>query len=65
MDVSRLPGPGLTEAQLARLQVLERSTRITGFEAGEAQFLATQGTPAQRERAEQVAQRFAQRKVKK
>jgi hypothetical protein len=56
MDVTNLrQGPGLSEAQLSRLDALERSKNITGFEAGEAQFYATQGTPAERERALQVA----------
>jgi hypothetical protein len=52
-DLSR--GPGLDARQLARLGVLERSTRLTGFQAGEAQFYAMYGTPEQRERALRVA----------
>jgi hypothetical protein len=56
MDVTRIAqGPGLSEAQLSRLDALERAKAITGFEAGEAQFLATQGTPDERERAERIA----------
>jgi hypothetical protein len=51
-------GPGLSKAQLARLAVLEKSTRITGWQAGEARFLAMQGTPAQRERALRVVERY-------
>jgi hypothetical protein len=59
MDVTRLPGPGLNQAQEERLQVLERSTRITGMQAGEAQFYALQGTREQRERAQAVVARGA------
>jgi hypothetical protein len=40
---------------------LERSKNVTGFEVGEAQFLALQGTPAERERALRVAQRKAKK----
>ena len=53
VDVTNLRsgGPGLTDRQLSRLQALERSTGIDGFQAGEARFLALQGDAEQRERA--------------
>jgi hypothetical protein len=44
-------GSGLSEAQLARLEALERARSVTQFEAGEAQFYGMQGTPEQRSRA--------------
>jgi hypothetical protein len=50
MDVTNVyrSGPGLNAEQLGRLQALERSTRITGWQAGEARFLSMQGTPEQK-----------------
>jgi hypothetical protein len=53
----RVPPPGLSEAQLARLEVLERSARLTGWQAGEARALAQLGTPSERERALRVVER--------
>ena len=53
------PAGGLSEAQLARLQILERSTRITDSQAGEAQALAQVGDREQRDRALKVWERSA------
>ncbi len=62
MDVTYLgSGPGLDAKQLAGLEALERSASLTGFEIGEAQFYAMQGTPEQRERALKVTQRKAKK----
>jgi hypothetical protein len=44
----------LDERQLARLEVLEKSTLVTGMQAGEARFYALRGTPGQPARAERV-----------
>jgi hypothetical protein len=59
IDVTHLrsSGPGLSEAQEARLQALERSTRLTGWQAGEARFYALQGTREQQERAQRIIER--------
>lgn len=59
MDVTNLArGWGLTEVQSERLEVLERAKNLTGFELGEAAFLATQATAGeQRNRALAVADR--------
>lgn len=49
---------GLSDAQLARLDALEKSTRITGAQAGEARFLATQAARSDvQDRALRVAER--------
>ena len=59
IDVTHLGrgGPGLTDRQLSRLQALERSTHLDGFQAGEARFLATAGDAEQRDRALKIAER--------
>jgi hypothetical protein len=51
------PSQGLSEAQVERLAALERSTRITALQAGEARALMQRATPEQRERALKVWQR--------
>jgi hypothetical protein len=50
-------GPGLSEAQEARLQALEKSTRLTGEQVGEARFYALQGNREQQARAQRVVER--------
>jgi hypothetical protein len=51
------PAEGLTEAQLARLEALERSTHLSPSQAGEARALAQLGTRLERDRAMQVFER--------
>jgi hypothetical protein len=66
MDVTNLNrGPGLSEAQLSRLAALEKSTGLTEMQRGEVRFLSMQGTPEQRERALQLAERATKATNKK
>jgi hypothetical protein len=58
IDVTNLH-PGRRAGQLASLEALERSTRIGQFQAGEARFLAMQGTPEQQNCAQRIVERAA------
>jgi hypothetical protein len=58
MDVTYFRrGPGLDERQQARLDALERSPRLTGWQAGEARFFSMHGNSAERERALRIVER--------
>jgi hypothetical protein len=59
VDVTRLSGAGqgLTDEQRARLTMLENTAGITGFQTGEAAYLAHIALGADRDRALAVSQR--------